>query len=307
MSHPPLYQTLLYPDKVSKSKYNDVCEWETPKDSWRRKGPFRGGQANTELVIKGDKMAARKRYHTKVAASCSDGKDVSLVEADILRQANEANIPNVIKLLGVEERSTKKNGQEISLYVYPWCETSLFTFITQFSTLEWFQNMDLQEKFGVLTGLMVELSYTLHLLHNQPKKIIHFDIKPNNIMLDDVTHRPYFVDFGIARVCHDGTTQYNVGFDSEFHSPEQVLQLDVRRSSDIFSLGCVFLCILNTMNEHRYGDFRQHRRTNVQSLEISKDASFASNLPQVHSWIENKWNYGKGNKLVDLCIKCIER
>jgi eukaryotic-like serine/threonine-protein kinase len=76
--------------------------------------------------------------------------------------------------------------------------------------------------------------------------VIHRDLKPQNIMLDN-SGRAYVMDFGIARsVLESGMTQTGALIGTpDYMSPEQAsgLSLDVR--SDLFSVGIIFYELLS--------------------------------------------------------------
>lgn len=85
--------------------------------------------------------------------------------------------------------------------------------------------------------------------HAHEKGVIHRDMKPSNIMLEDVENEAIavkIVDFGVAKFVDDThetpnkltLTGESVG-SPMFMSPEQCLGQKLDRRSDIYSLGCV--------------------------------------------------------------------
>jgi len=75
--------------------------------------------------------------------------------------------------------------------------------------------------------------------------VIHCDIKPSNIMVDD-DDVAKIMDFSIARLDskHDQTQRVGIIGSPNYMSPEQVQELDVTPASDLYSLGAVMYELL---------------------------------------------------------------
>lgn len=72
--------------------------------------------------------------------------------------------------------------------------------------------------------------------------IIHRDIKPGNIMLEDGIERVKITDFGLARIALENSDLTSLGEaigTPAFMSPEQINGLELTPATDIFSLGSV--------------------------------------------------------------------
>ncbi len=89
--------------------------------------------------------------------------------------------------------------------------------------------------------ILQEVAGALDYAHKQG--VIHRDIKPNNILLDE-HGAAYLADFGLARMVTPGTIKHFTEADTflgtpAYIAPEQVQQANVDERSDIYSLGVV--------------------------------------------------------------------
>ena len=90
----------------------------------------------------------------------------------------------------------------------------------------------------------VQLCDILDYLHGQTPPVIHRDLKPQNIILDDVGNVT-LIDFGISRTYEPGARADTVFFGTqEFAPPEQYGFSQTDGRADIFSLGVVLAWLL---------------------------------------------------------------
>lgn len=121
----------------------------------------------------------------------------------------------------------------------------------KFITMDFVEGQDLRslllEK-GKLSSneaarIMLQICRALEAAHAE--RVIHRDLKPQNIMLDR-NGRIYVMDFGIARSAHlPGMTDTGALIGTpEYMSPEQARGEELDERSDIFSLGVIFYELL---------------------------------------------------------------
>ncbi len=84
----------------------------------------------------------------------------------------------------------------------------------------------------------------LHAAHQQG--LIHRDVKPGNVLLEDTVNRVMISDFGLARASDDAslTRSGTITGTPHYMSPEQARGQSIDHRSDLFSLGSVlyFMC-----------------------------------------------------------------
>lgn len=84
------------------------------------------------------------------------------------------------------------------------------------------------------TRLLREVAWALSHAHGQG--LVHRDVKPDNILIENGTERALVADFGIAAATGEALGDGVVGT-PEFMSPEQALGHEVDARSDLYSLG----------------------------------------------------------------------
>lgn len=138
------------------------------------------------------------------------------------------------------------------------------------------------------------------LLHAHGKGVLHCDIKPANILLDQ-DHKPRLADFGQSRMSHEQTPALGTLF---YMAPEQA-DLDAAPDVkwDVYALGAVLFCMLTGLPPHR-------NDTTVNQIDTAKHladrlaryrAAIQQNpLPQQHRRVP-----GVDRRLAEMIDRCL--
>ncbi len=163
----------------------------------------------------------------------------------------------------------------------------------KFITMEFVEGQDLrsliQEKKKLSPQEAVEIiqQVCLALEAAHGVGVIHRDLKPQNIMLDQAG-RVLVMDFGLARTLEgDGMTQTGALVGTiEYMSPEQALAKNLDQRSDLFSAGLIFYELLTGQMPFRADSAVASllRRTQERAIPISElDANLPQNLARIVS------------------------
>ena len=120
----------------------------------------------------------------------------------------------------------------------------------QYIVMEYVDGVTLKEymqehKLSLNAVLEIGVRLADALQHAHSQKIIHCDIKPQNILLDQ-NMNPKIADFGIAKMVTNQTMVYSKSVMGSVHyiSPEQASGGQITASSDVYSLGIVLFEML---------------------------------------------------------------
>ncbi|KAI1657009.1 kinase-like protein [Daldinia decipiens] len=171
-----------------------------------------------------------------------DALAIKLFRAD--RQEDSSELPTELQIMkGLEHNHIVafvghfQRSNHFGVIIYPLAICNLGQLLKSASGAEPRLTMELHQMLLTAIGC---LSSAVMYLHTS-KIVKHKDIKPENILVDKFGS-VHLADFGISKQYEDETvTGGHTPFTERYAPPEVVSQCDRDLSSDIFSLGCVFL------------------------------------------------------------------
>ena len=83
--------------------------------------------------------------------------------------------------------------------------------------------------------VLIDLADALYYAHGLG--VIHRDVKPANVMIDDMTGRVFLTDFGVAKTVNSGNTTGTVAGTLGYMPPEAINGARIDHRADIYSLG----------------------------------------------------------------------
>jgi serine/threonine protein kinase len=110
--------------------------------------------------------------------------------------------------------------------------------------------------------------------------IVHRDVKPDNVMIEDHSKRPLITDFGVARVSRTKSTSDRLLLGTPMYiAPEQILSGTVDGRADMYSAGVMMLEML--MPQLPYPPYQTAMDLLKMKLAL-KDRLFQQRPSQVH-------------------------
>jgi serine/threonine protein kinase len=205
----------------------------------------------------------------------------AIAEVAHLTRLNHGHILRVI--------GTYVKGSELSILLYPVAKYNLEVFLEEVRTGSWrvisFEDLFTDDPFYGC------LSSAVHYIHRSLTK--HMDLKPQNILIVETSTDPYIkpfiADFGIAR-SYESTEEMETdgwtSFTRQYAAPEVVLQDFRGLPADIFSLGCVFLEILDAVYLSHSLSHRSWRQK-VLDANPQGDPSYQANVDALQTNLES--------------------
>ncbi len=224
---------------------------ENPAAS-KHQGPTRNGShgenATTDTTVTMETIDDRYKLHEQIGAGATGtvfkARDTLLeawVAIKLLRREYTAS-SNALERVRQEIVLSRDIGHPNILRTY-----HLGTYqATTYLTMQWVSGRTLAEAIAdegpfppaTLVAVAGKLASALAAAHG--RKILHRDIKPGNILLDE-GGEPYLADFGLARLIGEhGITRHGVFVGTPYYaSPEQVAMEPLDERSDLYSFGVV--------------------------------------------------------------------
>lgn len=168
-----------------------------------------------------------------------------------------------------------------------------------------------KQRFNIALGVAKGLAY----LHNECLEwIIHCDMKPENILLDDEME-PKITDFGLAKLLNrDGSDSglSRIRGTRGYMAPEWVSSLPITEKVDVYSYGVV---LLELMKGRRVSDWvvdgAQGLETDVRAvvkmiIDRSKLDDVGWVLDLVDERLDGQFNHVQAKMIAQLAISCLE-
>ncbi|KAF2262316.1 kinase-like protein [Lojkania enalia] len=217
------------------------------------------------------------RYYDTLAIKVLRSKKIAPIidlpnEFQIMRDLKHNHI---VAFVGTFSR----NGQ-FGVLMYPLAICNLAEFLKDASEKKY---SDSRQRFdqwkSILTTAFGCLSSALIYLH-MTRRIKHKDIKPENILVDRYGS-VLLSDFGISKQYEDETiTEGTTPFTDKYAPPEVVHQHKRDLSSDIFSLGCVFLEMATVVLGESLEDLTS------SLFDPNRRQSYREARPRIIDWVD---------------------
>ncbi|KAF5902541.1 death-associated protein kinase 2 isoform X1, partial [Clarias magur] len=174
--------------------------------------------------------------------------------------------PNIISLHDVYENRT-----DVVLILELVSGGELFDFLAQKESLS-------EEE---ATEFLKQILDGVHYLH--ARKIAHFDLKPENIMLLDKNvplPRIKLIDFGLAHKIEDGVEFKDIFGTPEFVAPEIVNYEPLGLPADMWSIGVITYILLSGASPF-LGESKQETLANISAVSYEFDEEFFSSTSEL--------------------------
>uniref|UniRef100_A0ACD5WRN3 Uncharacterized protein n=1 Tax=Avena sativa TaxID=4498 RepID=A0ACD5WRN3_AVESA len=171
--------------------------------------------------------------------------------------------------------------------------------------------LDWKQRFNIALGVAKGLAY-LH--HECLEWVIHCDVKPENILLDQ-NFEPKITDFGLAKLLNRGGSSENMSHvrgTAGYIAPEWISGLPITSKVDVYSYGVV---LLELLSGRRVSELTVGSDAEVRSMLRKLVTMLANKLEgNDQSWIDGfvdcklsgQFSYLQARTLVKLVVSCLE-
>lgn len=223
-----------------------------------------GGFAQVEKVVSKItfRRYARKLFHRRTFGRFQDNLADFVNELNVLKRIRHRHIVEII--------GSYTDPRYAALIISPVADCDLSDFLKMATTLR--KNMSLLRTFfGCLTTAVS---------HLHSARIRHKDIKPGNILVKDGT--VLLTDFGLSRDCNNtrSTTEGPTARSPRYCAPEVADDSSRSFSSDIWSLGCVYLEMISVLKGYSLEDMTAFFESNG-----SQTRAFWANREATSEWL----------------------
>ena len=117
-------------------------------------------------------------------------------------------------------------------------------------------------------------------------QIVHMDIKPHNILIDDHTGRPLISDFGLARVLRaENNHSKTAGGSPLYMAPEQIIDRDVDGRADIYATGTMlFQMLVPSLPIRDYGS----RKSLLKEKLLNKNGIYLNKATGINPTLDSE-------------------
>jgi serine/threonine protein kinase len=103
--------------------------------------------------------------------------------------------------------------------------------------------------------IAVQILEILVYLQERMPPVIHRDVKPENILVDENLN-VYLIDFGFARVGSGSVAMSSAAAGTfGFMAPEQIRNLNLTNASDLYGLGLTLICLIGAIRSTDIGNY----------------------------------------------------
>jgi len=256
------------------------------------------GKGGSGTVYKGA-LEDDRQVAVKKLENVKQGKEEFQAELSVIRRINHMNL---VRMWGFCSEGSHR--LLVSEYVENGSLANILFNDKNNILLDW------KGRFNIALGVAKGLAY-LH--HECLEWVIHCDVKPENILLDE-NLEPKITDFGLAKLLNRGESNQNVSHvrgTLGYIAPEWVSGLPITAKVDVYSYGVVLLELLSgtRVSELVEGSEEVHNmlRKLVKMLSEKLEGEETSWIDElVDSKLGRPFNYVQARTLIKLAVSCLE-